>query len=289
MTGGFRKAAAVGAVLYPGDDRRRWLFMLRLYIDDGGKDRSKRGLGGTPSLCAAGYVAHEDDWTRLESIWPTIMGEKVMHATDLIAGHGAFKGMSQPRRRAMLSNAVNAVNAATLFAIGIHIPVSTFHATPGLDRMLVEDTALDRLRGFAFCVYGCLNHLACSWPTRPRGERIAIVLARGTDGLGPTVAFTDWLLTSTRWGREVFQGVAVGSNDLVGLQAADIIANRTNALALQRVTGVGISRSPKTLDKWTRKVAQHPNIHIAGPSTAERLNATVAAWQKWRAQSEWKL
>src|SRR6185369_3373951 len=142
-----------GGMLYPGRERRRLLLMLeplRFYVDDGGKDQSKRGRGGTPFLAAAGYVGSEEDWTALETEWPGILGDKVLHTTDVINGTRDFQDLKQPQRRRLLSLATNAVNKHTLAGVGFHIPVASFHATPGLDRMLVDDTPLGRVRGFAF-------------------------------------------------------------------------------------------------------------------------------------------
>jgi hypothetical protein len=281
---GFTTAAQIGSVLYPGRERRRALVMLTFYVDDGGKDVSKHGRGGTEVLAAAGYVASEKAWTALEPEWDAIFKGTILHTTDLINGKEDFADINVPTRRSMLSLATNAVNRATLYGVGRHIPVRLFHATPGIKRMIVDGTPLPRALGFAFCVYACLNHLALEWRARPQNEKIAVVLASGTEGLAQTIGFVDWLLNNTRWGA-IFQGVAPASNALVGLQAADIIANRTYAMALKGVKGVNISVSPKSLDKWTRRVAQHRDISIAGPTTAKQLTEMVASWEKWQATS----
>jgi hypothetical protein len=269
---GLQNAATIARAVFSAAVRERLLLMLTFYIDDGGKDRTKRGRGGTEVLAVAGYVAPEDAWTELEKEWPEQFKAVPLHTTDLVAGVRAFKGISQPIRRGLLSTTVNIVNRWTLHGVGRTLPLKEYY-----DEQLPAGH-IANIRPFAFGLYACMNAVALDWPARPRGEKIQLVIESGTEGLGAAIGFANWLISQTRWGRSTFQGVSTGSKALPGLQAADILANRSYASGKDFYR-----RGPSVLDKWTRKVASHRSVTCHGFS-ARNMAESIEQWNAYIAE-----
>jgi hypothetical protein len=81
---------------------------------------------GTEPICVAGFLFKAADYTRFKNRWhrevlrlPDKRRLKHLHATDLCAGQGEFKGLSIPERVAVLDRAVKVLNSTAYAAISV--------------------------------------------------------------------------------------------------------------------------------------------------------------------------
>jgi Protein of unknown function (DUF3800) len=78
--------------------------MLVCYLDDSGKDLHN------PITTVAGYLARDDDWLAFEAGGEPILAEKkvpVLHARDLHASDGPFKGWRILEKQALVARIAN--------------------------------------------------------------------------------------------------------------------------------------------------------------------------------------
>lgn len=97
-------------------------------------DESVRNDGKEP-ICVAGYLFKAADYKRFKQRWyrevlrlPGRKQLKHLHATDLCAGWGEYKGMTIPERVAILDKAVDVITATAYAAVGVMFNAKEFQA-----------------------------------------------------------------------------------------------------------------------------------------------------------------
>lgn len=90
--------------------------MLACYLDDSGKDPQN------PITTVAGYLAREDAWQAFEAEVEPIFTEKkvsILHARDLHATDGDFKGWTMIQKQAFVARICNVASGKVLMGVSM--------------------------------------------------------------------------------------------------------------------------------------------------------------------------
>jgi hypothetical protein len=103
------------------------LMFLGAYFDESERDDAQE------PICVAGYVFKPSGYEKFRKRWryATRIGAKryePFHMTDLVGGHGIYKGLSIPERVGLLDHAVDAVTSHAYCGIGTYFDRAEFEA-----------------------------------------------------------------------------------------------------------------------------------------------------------------
>jgi hypothetical protein len=111
-------------LLHPAHYRKRWLAMIKVYIDDTGTD------AGRPIIGMAGFLSSLKRWGKFETEWDRILNpsdeikpsdkKRVFHATDCLGkdGHGDFEEWLKADRNALVDRLIPIAKKRTIFGFG---------------------------------------------------------------------------------------------------------------------------------------------------------------------------
>ena len=84
-----------------------------------------------------------------------------------------------------------------------------------------------------------------------RKREIVVIIEQGGKWQPQALAYCNWLMEHPRWCSGIYASMVPGDKRLPGLQAADILANRTYAAAMARDAGGRVRP-----DKWLLRLKQ---------------------------------
>lgn len=212
-------------VLHPTSSRYRVTAVLVAYVDESGTHAQ------SPVVMVGGFVGPESLWANFEPDWNEVLSNlKVpyFHASECEAGNGIYQSLSRPLRESLFDGLAR--------VIAKHKPVAI---TTAVMRWHWEET---KARGIEIfddpyhsCFEFCLQHLSKWAKFNYPDELISLVFERQTQfELGATSIF-DLYNRNDHWGKEFYSLTFSSPQNVVALQAADLIVYEKTKHELARL------------------------------------------------------
>ena len=229
------------------------LVMVKLYLDESGHEDS------TPVFAVGGYIAPEENWTALEAEWQPLLDPHHLpffRMNACLVGHKPFEGMSERQRHRLAELLINVINRHAVIGLGTFVVVKDFkEIMQPAHRMMTHGAPTGRFPPVSFCLRVALEHIALAITRNStvavRKREIVVIIEQGGKWQPQALAYCNWLMEHPRWCSGIYASMVPGDKRLPGLQAADILANRTYAAAMARDAGGRVRP-----DKWLLRLKQ---------------------------------
>lgn len=203
--------------------------VLRVYFDSSGSHASSE------MAVVAGYLAHIDQWERLEADWNEVLrqegvkeikGYRRLHMKELTSGTGGFEGWDNPRRARLLERLGTLINVRVSRLIGVGVSTHSFREAMtilnayGFPALAIPKSPL------SLCLIQSMYAIE-GWCHRNRveGEQVAFYFEEGDENQKEVQKFMNDLADDPELRvRSRYAGWGFGGKRLVPLQAADWIA-----------------------------------------------------------------
>jgi hypothetical protein len=233
--------------LHPGSARRRWLVVMRLYVDTSGKDNDLVRV-------AAGYLASAAQWEKFEAEWArALRSAKVnaFHATDFFSFKGEFNGwdanIEKHIRFAKLFTAIAAEQ--TQIGVGRGIESEPFHRIIGPEMRGLRHAPHRRFTSLMVCALGLLDDIARLWGERT--EPIA-VLFEAEPGIGEVIEYFHSAKARGVPFTKAYASIGQAAKSFLPLQAADLLAHECWRELKEHIRPSGRPRPRKSMQRLAR-------------------------------------
>lgn len=213
----YRAISDIAHLLHGRRTYWRALALLEAFFDESGTHgRMSR------TVAIAGYVATEEEWTKVQKRWQEVLqchGIKVFHATDFFAQCGEFTPEKLPDRDGFLSGLVDAIQQGELHTI-----------TAATDAGAYERATIPAFRNVFPKPYDlCFNEIIRGvdfWSSqKANGETVGLVFASSEEYDNRSLAtFANW--KSYRHIPTIGALAFDWPHRVPALQCADLLANR---------------------------------------------------------------
>jgi len=275
-------------VVCPSNSRKRYLFMLSLYLDDSGDANNQNET----VFAMGGCIASTNRWAKFDEQWGIALDEadisrdKGFHATDFFARKIEPYNSWTDREHARFARLFSAI-AETHFVVGVGrgVDVPAFNRIVRPVQFLVRGFELfgvqaRALSALIFTARPCMEYVGHLWHERPKGEEIAVVIASGP-GVGVAIEYFRHLQANAHryvkryWTDGFSSFTSAPSSSLFPLQAADLVAyearlklakrtesnrreprpsfnrlTRRNHLSIRTISEGGLTRYVNEMEHW---------------------------------------
>jgi hypothetical protein len=252
--------SAHGSAFHPARRAtQRWFFVvaIRYYLDIAG------GKPDNPVLTAAGYLATESEWRKLERTWGEILHDagdvEHFHATEFYACKGLFSHLKwgSPRHRDLDKRFLNCGRRFTKFGFGIGFDTRTYYATmsEALARTKFPSGGKRVMDPRVYALSYALNRAAQR--VLPPGTQTAVIFEH-EKGIGAAIDYCTWLKEKRREGwTGAYTSFTHGGKDQRPLQAADLLAFHARA----RILDVLEDSASKPRERFAHLTKKN-NVHL---------------------------
>lgn len=223
---------------------RRWIVVLVAYLDDSGKDPQNR------VTTVAGYVAKDTAWAAFEAeVEPIFVkyGIKVLHAKDLAATKGEFKGWSIIQKESFVAR------ISTVLARHSTLGVSMSAVKEIYDQRAKESSRKKTSRPYTFCMNVIIDWILRDIRTGRVAwdEGVALIVEAGHENNPEAEENFHKVIKLHNLGSVLRSITFVPKENSRAIQVADLIAfySRRDSNAFEKAIREGKAHKPEQMIK----------------------------------------
>lgn len=196
------------------------MLKLTAYMDETGhsSDQRQKYVG------MAGLIAPESNWEEFERKWNaalklTYINLEYFHMTDFAARQKAYKGWSEPKRRAVLGKIWRVIETSLAMPFGVIVPMELYRKLSDEHKQHFVDPYYI---GFESSLAACTTFLEFMKITPE--EKITMVFSEQVEFKNRAMQFYDLVKDFGIMGSRGTPPIFRDMRDVVPLQAADVVA-----------------------------------------------------------------
>lgn len=223
--------------------------MLVCYLDDSGKDPQNR------VTTLAGYVAREEAWSAFEtSVEPTFARYKVpvLHARDLEATDGAFKGWKILKKQSFVARISSELSKHSMLGVSMSAVKETY------DRRALESNRKRTNRPYTFCMNAIIDWLLRDVRTGKAvwDEGVAVVIESGHEN-NPEAEKAFYSLLEQHNLEKVLHSISFIPKDKCrAIQVADLFSFYSRREANEIAKAAALGRKPKEMEQMLKIITE---------------------------------